>query len=353
VRTRPSEPTDDELLAAVEHHWSIRGSTLTHQPVGFGSHHWTVDAVDGTRWWVTVDDLANHVATEAESHDDGFARLEAAIATAADLAASGFDHVVAPRRSDDGALLVRLSQGQAVAVQPFVEGRTLDFGAVVDDDLLAAVVDVLAALHRTPRTSVPTARVDGVDIDNREELGRAGPAPSAPAIDEVGPYAAPVAELVAEHRGVLDAATDRLDALFEGSDRPDRLVVTHGEPHPGNVIDDGRRLLLVDWDTVRLGPPERDLFTLVAGDAYRLPADSSAAARTRRRDELMARYEAATGIEIDPSLLDGYALRWDLADAAVYLHQFRRPHTGTADDDQAWTNLQRLLCRLAEAAPGW
>ena len=46
------------------------------------------------------------------------------------------------------------------------------------------------------------------------------------------------------------------------SRQPQReLVVTHGEPHAGNVMrrSDGRHLL-VDWDTVAVAPPERDLW---------------------------------------------------------------------------------------------
>ena len=43
----------------------------------------------------------------------------------------------------------------------------------------------------------------------------------------------------------------------------DAWVVTHGEPHSGNFIasPDGA-MHFVDWDTVRLGPRERDLAIL-------------------------------------------------------------------------------------------
>jgi thiamine kinase-like enzyme len=41
-------------------------------------------------------------------------------------------------------------------------------------------------------------------------------------------------------------------------------VVTHGEPHPANVIRTPGGLKLIDWDTVQLAPAERDLW-MVAG----------------------------------------------------------------------------------------
>jgi aminoglycoside phosphotransferase (APT) family kinase protein len=40
----------------------------------------------------------------------------------------------------------------------------------------------------------------------------------------------------------------------------DSWVVTHGEPHRGNVIRDPRGgVYLVDWDTTLIAPRERDL----------------------------------------------------------------------------------------------
>jgi spectinomycin phosphotransferase len=43
-------------------------------------------------------------------------------------------------------------------------------------------------------------------------------------------------------------------------------VLTHGEPHPANLLSAGGSLLLIDWDTVGLAPPERDL-SLIIGEA--------------------------------------------------------------------------------------
>ena len=63
--------------------------------------------------------------------------------------------------------------------------------------------------------------------------------------------------------------------------------MTHGEPHAGNVMrtDEGR--LLVDWDTVALAPPERDLWMLVVGGRRRsralCPCDGDAAQRSCAR----------------------------------------------------------------------
>ncbi len=59
--------------------------------------------------------------------------------------------------------------------------------------------------------------------------------------------------------------------------------------------------MLVDWDTVALAPPERDLWMVVesAEDA--------------------AIYADATGRQVDDEALQFFRLTWDLKDLAEYL----------------------------------
>jgi spectinomycin phosphotransferase len=105
-------------------------------------------------------------------------------------------------------------------------------------------------------------------------------------------------------------------------------VVTHGEPHPGNLLRLPGGYLLVDWDTVGLAVPERDLW-LVATES----AD-------------LARYAAATGRTPDPAALAFYRLRWYLDDVAAFAGQFRSPHGRTADTRQSWEGLAWTVERL-------
>ena len=43
------------------------------------------------------------------------------------------------------------------------------------------------------------------------------------------------------------------------------MVITHGEPHPANLMLAAGRLALIDWDTVALAPPERDVSLIITG----------------------------------------------------------------------------------------
>jgi hypothetical protein len=42
-----------------------------------------------------------------------------------------------------------------------------------------------------------------------------------------------------------------------------------------------------------------------------------------------------------------YRIRWDLADFAVDVSRFRRPHTGSLDDDKSWDILRSLVARIS------
>ena len=132
---------------------------------------------------------------------------------------------------------------------------------------------------------------------------------SEPARQALARYASDVAELL--------ALADRLAADL--ARRGDTWVVTHGEPHAGNVMRAGESRLLVDWDTVALGPPERDLW-MVVGDT----ADEATI------------YADATGHELDHTAVDFFRLAWDLEDLAGYISVLRSPHRHSNDTVKAY-----------------
>jgi spectinomycin phosphotransferase len=106
-------------------------------------------------------------------------------------------------------------------------------------------------------------------------------------------------------------------------------VITHGEPHPGNVLRSSGRMLLIDWDTAGLALPERDLW-LAAGD------DASAADR----------YAELTGRRVSGAAMDLYRLRWSLDDIALFVGDFRDPHEQDEDTELAWAGLTEEIGKL-------
>ena len=116
-------------------------------------------------------------------------------------------------------------------------------------------------------------------------------------------------------------------------------MITHGEPHPGNVIrlpgrhpargeagQAGARLALIDWDTVGLAPPERDLWMVA----------------TESGDEVR-RYAELTGRPVDPAVLEFYRLRWALDDLSCFVRDLRAPHRRTPGAEDNWAGLQTTI----------
>ncbi|NYI04777.1 phosphotransferase [Allostreptomyces psammosilenae] len=330
MRDRP-EGLDESALRRALTAWGVDGVSLAYAPVGFGDYHWTAVDDRERRWFVTVADLAHkpHCGTGT---DAAFRGLRRAMDTAAALRdRPGLDFVVAPLRDAGGRTLRRLGDRHGVSVFPYLDGSPGDFGQALTPAERGAVVELLARLHRAaPPASVPLARP--------AVPARAG---LEAALDELGapwhggPFAEPARALLSEHaaglRRRLDEFDRRIRELADGGREP---VVTHGEPHPGNLLRLGGHHLLVDWDTVGLAVPERDLWMVAAG-----PDD-------------LERYADAGGRRPDPSALALYRLRWDLDDTAVYLASFRTPHGRTPDTEQAWEGLAGTLARLTGEATG-
>jgi hypothetical protein len=97
------------------------------------------------------------------------------------------------------------------------------------------------------------------------------------------------------------------------------LVITHGEPHPANIMRTGTAMMLIDWDTVGLAPPERDLWMVVT--------DSGGETR---------RYAEATGRSVDADALEFYRIRWALDDIAAFMRAFRDGHRQTPQTEHMW-----------------
>ncbi len=62
---------------------------------------------------------------------------------------------------------------------------------------------------------------------------------------------------------------------------------------------------------------------------------------------MLQAYAAATGVRPLPHLLELFRVRWDLADTAVDVSRFMRPHHGAAEDDASWRNLSLVIERIS------
>ena len=324
----PPDLDRSALVAALVHHWAIGAASLDYLPVGFGSHHWEAVGADGSRWFVSADDLrAAHHAGRAP--DDVFEGLDRAFRTAAALRGdAGLEFVLAPIPSEDGTVIHRIDPRYAIRVEPFVDGAAEEVGDFEGPEERRRMGTMLGRLHAASGT-VPR-RLPGREdfaLPGREELEEAFAHLETPWGQ--GPFAEPARELLRAYAGRLRDRLRAYDALAgRVSEEPGTWVVTHGEPHSANVIRDASGgLLLVDWDTTLVAPPERDLWMTLDADLTGW-------------DE----YRAVMGSTLlNERALELYRERWALAEICIYVAEFRRPHEETEDTRVSWQELAEYL----------
>jgi spectinomycin phosphotransferase len=318
VKTPPSDLDEALVQQVLEQRWGIRAAELRYLPVGFGDHHWQAISAE-QRYFVTVRDLRlDGLGTDRR---DAVRRLEAtfrAIRQLKDLAQLPF--IVAPMSNSLGTLVVPLGDRFAITVYDWLE---LDDAADAESTVAAELV---ARLHRASREHRVPAPTEDFSIPHRSSLEKALADLERPWHD--GPFSEPArSELLAHHTDVRAALAD-YDALVSiVVNSVSTSCVTHGEPSGGNLVrDQVGSWFLVDWESARIAPPERDLMEL--------PSNEIA----------LARYLELSGSPPPrPDLLRLYQLWYALAETSVYLLQFRAPHV--ADDNmlESWRNYLTYL----------
>jgi spectinomycin phosphotransferase len=301
----PPEVRDDTLLDAIRRSWEADVDRVSYLAVGFGAHHWTASAGSTPRLFVTYDSTAGTRRS--------FAELEAAYRGADALRASGLEFVIAPLAGRDGRVLVPFATG-AVSCTPWREGtseKPLD---------LSWTREALQRLHATrpPTGLTPWRPKVGPELaqDLTALAGRAwGP----------GPYAHDARERVRAQLDDIGRWTARYYHLADVA-RTRPWVAAHGEPYYANQLLTTEGRFLIDWDTLRLAPPEVDLRVLVEAGAS--PEEAGA----------------------DRAMLELFDLEWRLDEISQYAAWFAAPHTGTRDDEVAFGGLRYELER---PEPGW
>jgi hypothetical protein len=111
----------------------------------------------------------------------------------------------------------------------------------------------------------------------------------------------------------------------------------HGDAYRGNLLRDGQRVVLADWDAVSTGPREIDLIPTLQGSRFGLPHD--------QRDAFIAAYRH------DIRSWDGYLVLHDIRELSTTSALLRdghldpaarcelqiRIHSLRTGDDQQWT----------------
>ena len=300
----PRSVPEDLLAEVVARSWIEGLEALDYQRVGFGSWHWLARTATGDRVFVTLDAVSGTGSLALDS-------LRRAFRVPLELVRYGLRFARAPLPTAGGDVLVELPEGWAVSAWPYVDGRTNRHDDYPASDR-GEVLDALRVLHDVGLHVTAAAQPDAETfaVRHRAFLSAALAGATGPWSD--GPYAArALALLDASKVGVRDLL-DEYDDLVARAPGRDSWVLTHGEPHAANAVFTANGPVLIDWDTAKVAPPERDL-RMVAPEVG------------------------------DPAMVRLYELQWALEEIGGYLEGFHAPHDDTPDSAAAWQDLTRYL----------
>jgi spectinomycin phosphotransferase len=296
VREAPLNVDTDDLLAAVRSHWDPEVTRVDYAPVGFGAHHWAAFRGEQPVLFVTFDRLEPKRPAE---------HLQAAYAGAVALRLAGLEFVLAPLLSRSGSPIVRFSDG-AMSCTPWQHGTS---GGDLD---VAWTSLALTRLHAVdPPDGIPSWKpvVPPAFVADLAQLLKRpwGPGPFADrARQAVGQQLVGIALWTARYHDLATQAPGRL------------WVATHGEPHSDNQLLTPQNRYLLDWESLKLAPPELDLRVLA---------------------------DAGAEVDADPEMVELFDLEWRLDEINQYVAWFAGEHHGTEDDRIAFNGLLNEMSR--------
>ena len=270
--------------------------------MGFGAYHWRASGPD-TILFVTLDQLGG--ATHDRDPRRGVRRSRRAVHLGSRLRPG-------PARDDDGRLHRCRSRET-----PSARRR----GGSAPPPATAPCPARGRSRHGTPSTActrpaLPARSPTGGHSSNphlADDLAQR----TAGAWDS-GPYGEDARTAIADHLDDIARWTATYHQLAATTD-PDTWVATHGEPHTRNQLLTAEAMFLIDWESLKLAPRERDLRVL--DDAGHPQRDA------------------------DEAMVEMFDLEWRLDEISQYAAWFEAWHTGTESDAIAFGGLTGELTR--------
>lgn len=296
----PGSPSDAQVLAAVQENWDAQIDEVAYFAAGFGAHHWVGKQQGDVLLFITLDSPIDPQL------------LEASYAAAGEVQRTLPSVAIAPIPTSSGRFTSALDSG-FLSVTPWATGITPESREALREQQHLKVKALLEKLHSMAAPVSLRAWTPAVDAhmaDHISELTRNA--------WNSGPQCEIARTLITERLQDIESMNSRFQTLVEQAEsQRDRWVPTHGEPHFANQIwieDDVR---LVDWESFRYAPPERDLGEITL--------------------------HLRGGLQIDPEMLEMFRLEWSLAEITEYARWFSTEHEGNQDDLVALENLRTEL----------
>jgi hypothetical protein len=274
--------------------------TLHFREKGWGGYSYITEADDGRRFFLKLQPVTGPEWASAPSsprfylpllhqlHVQNLIRVPSLVLTTD----GGFSAVV---------------DGYELVLYDYIDGEVVGFGRL-PEPVLARLAEMVGILHRSTqrlRFHHPFSETYGLGVEPvlRQALAQLA-RPQSPASQGVEQLRATIARIRAP---LLDhlARFKTLQANAKALDKPQ--VICHTDLHGGNLmVDQNGDLVLLDWESAMLAPPEHDLFFIAGEQEF--------------RDVFLPHYESEAGpIELDPDLFGFYFYRRAFEDVAGFI----------------------------------
>lgn len=309
MRDQPEDLSADLICRLVGEHWRLPVDRVDYAPIGAGSYNWIAQSNGTPRWFVKCDPSA------------GFDELVLRLRTVVALHDGGLEFVVAPLPDADGEPLRIVTSRWAMSVFPFLDGDRVGRGPWPAGFDLEPMAELLGRLHAAP---VPDFAPRWPRPDDVLPRSLADLLPDLDPPWSGGPYSVDAQAILRTARPGLDRLLRRFHELKDRLDKDSGpWVGTHGEPHSANVmLTDAGELRLVDWDSIRVAPPEREF------------------RQSRVLNDATAYEKLLEGTEIRPYVRELFTIEWDLMELRWYAQRLHEQHAAGDDARRALQTLQ-------------
>ncbi len=237
------------------------------------------------------------------------------------------DKMIAPILAKNAAYKVE-NINFVLVVFPYVDGKTLCETQLTSEQI-SQLADILALLHSYgEKTPVPTEQlVELYTLPFLDSLNAAIHADNMP----FG-----LRKALQTHSHEITQAVRALQLLAERMRlNPPLHVLCHTDIHGWNLMW-GNRLILIDWEGLRLAPVESDLFSFSDGFFFGYA-----------KEEFFAAYQkVCPGYTVNETAMNFYRLRRRLEDIAEFAHSMINDNLTASEREKSLFDLQKECAAL-------
>lgn len=180
------------------------------------------------------------------------------------LASQGIQNVIPPRPTRSGELFAKFDEW-CLLLSPFVTGIS-GWDIELAPEQWRELGRGLKALHTVELPETMAGEVPQETYDAKSRLQVRALLDEISCLETNDTVSRQLLRLVQQKRSVITNLLEHADELSARlHQHPSRQCLCHGDIHAGNILLSEDRIFIVDWDTLVLAPPERDLMFVGGG----------------------------------------------------------------------------------------